>query len=486
MQRTSLIVACLMTSLLTLPTKSAAGELLVGATEVSITPSQPVALAGQRNTRIGHEIQSPVTATALAIEARDNDKTLDQAIVVSCDLVAIREGIQQRFRERVKSRLPDFQIDKLFLNATHTHTAPVTRDGVYVIPKEGVIQPTQYVEFLIDRLEDAVVRAWDNRKPAGVSWGLGHALVAHNRRAVYVDGSAQMYGNTDGPSFRAIEGYEDHYIDTLFFFNSDREVIAIAVNVACPSQEVEGRSAVNADFWHEARLMLRERFGPDVRVLALVGAGGDQSPHLMWYERAEERMRALRKLTRLQEIARRIDLAVNEAYQGAKEDIHFDVPFVHNVRSIQLPVRMVTEEEAAEARAFFDGLDEDDKLDPQKCLERAWQQQVLDRYGRQDKNPYYTMELHAIRLGDIAICTNPFELYTEYGVRIRSRSKAVQTFVVQLAGTSGGYLPTEEAIRGGHYSTAVYSNRVGPKGGSILVDQTVQAINAMWEGGSDK
>jgi len=486
MRRRILLTACLLASVFSFATESVASELLVGAASVSITPPQPVALSGQRHARVAREVESPVTATALAIETRDGDTILDQAIMISCDLVAIRDGIQKRFRERVKSRLPNFDIDKLFLSATHTHTAPVTRDGVYVIPKEGVIQPAEYVDFLIKCLEDVVVRAWQNRRPGGVSWAMGHALVAHNRRAVYADGSARMYGKTDGPSFRAIEGYEDHYVDVLFFFNADREVIAIAVNVACPSQEVEGRNAVNADFWHEARLMLRRRFGKDVQVLAWTGAGGDQSPHLQWYKRAEERMRTLRKLTRLEEIARRIDLAVDEAYQGAKQDIRFDVTLIHHVKSIQLPVRMVTEKEFVEAKAFCDAVANEEELDPRKCLERMWSQQTADRYERQSTNPYYTMELHTIRLGDVAICTNPFELYTEYGVRIKARSKAVQTFVVQLACASGAYLPTEEAVRGGHYSTAVYSNLVGPEGGNVLVDQTVKAINAMWEDNSDE
>ena len=481
MRRRILLIACLLTSVLSFAIESVAGELLVGAASVSITPSQPVALAGQRATRVAREVESPVTATALAIETRDGDTVLDQAIMISCDLVGIREGIQERFRQRVKSRLPDFDINKLFLSATHTHTAPVMREGVYVIPKEGVIQPAEYVEFLIKRLEDAVVRAWQNRRPGGVSWALGNALVAHGRRAVYADGSARMYGKTDGPSFWAIEGYEDHYVDVLFFFNADREVIAMAVNVACPSQEVESHHAVNADFWHEARLMLRKRFGKDVQVLAWTGAGGDQSPHLMWYKRAEERMRTLRKLTRLEEISRRIDLAIKEAYEGAKQDIRFDVTLIHRVKSIQLPVRMVTEKEFAEAKAFCDAVAKKEKLDPRKSLERRWNQLIVDRYERQSTNPYYTMELHTIRLGDVAICTNPFELYTEYGVRIKARSKAVQTFVVQLACASGAYLPTQKAVRGGSYSTAVHSNQVGPEGGNILVDQTVEAINAMWE-----
>ena len=212
-----------------------------------------------------------MTATALALESRNGDKVLDQAMVVSCDLVAIEDHIQERLRSRVKPLLPDFDVRKLFLNATHTHTAPVMREGLYVIPKKGVIQPSEYVEFLLGRLEKAVVQAWRSRRPGGVGWGLGQALVAHNRRAVYADGSARMYGKTNEPTFQAMEGYEDHYMDALFFFNAERTPIAMAVNVACPSQEVEGLSVVNADFWHETRVMLRKRFGNDVP-----GAGLDR------------------------------------------------------------------------------------------------------------------------------------------------------------------------------------------------------------------
>jgi len=486
MQRPLLVTVCLLTTVLFAGMESVAGELWVGTTQVDITPSKPVALSGQRHTRVAREVESPVTATVLAMETRAGDNSLDQAIIVSCDLVAVRDGIQERLRDRVKPHLSDFNIAKLFLSATHTHTAPVMREDVYVIPDEDAIRPIEYVGFLVDRLEEAVVRAWSNRRPAGVGWGLGHALVAHNRRAVYADGSAQMYGKTDEPSFRAMEGYEDHYIDTLFFFNADRTVIALAVNVACPSQEVEGRSAVNADFWHETRSMLRKRFGDNVQVLAWTGAAGDQSPHLMWYERAEERMRTLRKLTRLQEIARRIDLAVDEAYHGAEQDIRFDVILIHHVKNIQLPVRMVTEAEATEAMAFCRAVAEEDSLNPQNCLERMWNRQIVERYERQSTDPYYTMELHTIRLGDVAICTNPFELYSEYGVRIKARSEALQTFVVQLVGASGGYLPTAEAIRGGHYSTEVYSNQVGPEGGNTLVDKTVTEINAMWSDTPDR
>ena len=73
------------------------------------------------------------------------------------------------------------------------------------------MQPTEYVEFFADHAAEAAVKAWETRKPGKVSWGLGHAVVAQNLRAVYVDGTAVMYGSTSPPNFRMIEGYERVY-----------------------------------------------------------------------------------------------------------------------------------------------------------------------------------------------------------------------------------------------------------------------------------
>lgn len=61
------------------------------------------------------------------------------------------------------------------------------------------------------------------------------------------------------------------------------------------------------------------------------------------------------------------------------------------------------------------------------------------------------MELHPLRIGDVAIATNAFEPYTDYGIQIKARSPALQTFMIQLAGP-GTYLPTERAVQGGGYS----------------------------------
>ncbi|MBM3335577.1 hypothetical protein FJY63_13035, partial [Candidatus Sumerlaeota bacterium] len=183
-------------------------------------------------------------------------------------------------------------------------------------------------------------------------------------------------------------------------------------------------------------------------------------------------------LTRLEEIARRIVQGWDDAYEAARKDMRSDVALRHHVQKIELPYRKVTEAEVAAARK------EAAKYanDPAQTWNYRWNQDVVERYEKQQAGAEGTfkMELHVLRLGDVAIATNPFELYTDYGVQMKARSPAVQTFVVQLTAGSGGYLPSERAVRGGGYGAVIQSSRIGPEGGQVLVERTLEAINAMW------
>ncbi len=478
------MIGFLVTILMSLPGVYAA-ELMVGTATADITPAEPVAVSGQFHLRIAKTVESPITANVIALESRRNGLSRDIAIMVSCDLLYIPSEVLELVRKAVRRRLPELDTRKLFLNGTHTHTAPVVLLDKYPIPREGVIQVKEYQSFLAERVADAVVQAWNSRRAGSVTWGLSHAVVAYNRRAVYADGSAQMYGKTDVAEFRNLEGYEDHDVNTLFFWNDSSELVGIVVNVSCPSQEVESRSAVNADFWHPAREALRRLFGEQVCVLGWTGASGDQSPHLMYRKAADERMRKLRRLNRLEEIARRVVRAVDDAYETVKNDRHANVPLIHKVETIHLPMRLVTEAEYAEAKAAVEKaaaqIEQNPKAAAREYRRMKWYETTVKRFDRQRTGPKPTheMELHVVRIGDVAIATNSFELFTDYGIRMKARSKAVQTFIVQLAGP-GTYLPTEKAIQGGHYSAVVHSSLVGPEGGNALVNRTVNMINSLW------
>lgn len=457
---------------------SAAAELFVGGATVDITPDRPVALWGQMQTRISNGVESPVTATVLALESRAEGKGVEQSILVACDLVMIPIDSLEKIRAQVTAQLPDFPVKKIVVSATHTHTAPVLTEGVYEIPREGVMQPTEYVDFFAKRVADGIVAAWNSRQPGKVGWGMGHAVIAQNRRTVYDDGTAAMYGRTDGSNFRMFEGYEDHGVDVLCFWDGEGKLFATAINVACPAQEVEGRIAINADFWHQVRETLRVEYGTALHVLAWTGSAGDQSPHLMFRKAAEERMMKLRRLDRLQEISRRIVAAWKEAYEGARQEMHADIPHLHHVESIELPRREVSKGEWELAKAKIE------ELSAQQGMQTLiyWHGGVVKRYEQQQAGTTepYKRELHLIRLGDIAIATNPFELFTDYGIQIKARSPALQTFIIQLVGP-GSYLPSQRAVIGGGYSAIAESNEVGPEGGRILVDTTIKRLQELWQ-----
>lgn len=429
--------------------------LHVGWASADITPDKPVNLVGQMTKRISQGVLDPLTATALALETRGEGRRFagtqtgmkEQAIMISYDLVWTRKEIQQRLQKLVQPRIPDFDASKLFLNATHTHTAPGVLDGAFyglydVSKDEGVMKASQYADFLLERLANIAVQAWQNRKPAGVSWALGHSVVGFNRRAYYFDGHATMYGSTNQESFSNLEGYEDHGQEMLFFWDKNRNLTGILINVACPAQETEQLLKVSADFWHEVRQEIRARYGKEIFVFPQCAAAGDQSPHLLWRRKAEDIMRRRRGISRRQEIARRIADAVDQVSPHARKDIKNEVVFIHKAAEIHLPTK-------EEPRPFYTC----DSVKP--------------------------AEVHVLRLGDVALATNPFELYLDYGIRMKARSKAVLTFIVQLSCQHSGYLPTERAVKGGGYSADKYL--VGPDGGQVLVNETVKLINSMWD-----
>jgi hypothetical protein len=473
------------------------GQLHFGWASTSITPDAPVAVGGQYHTRISGQVHDPLLATALALETRDATGVIDQAVFVSCDLSVMRRKIQDDVRRRVASRIADLDTRKIVLSATHTHTAPSLTDAdetdlhpydfmgswAYRIPadREDVMRPAAYLDFLAERLASVIVEAWQARRPGGMSAALGHAVVAHNRRAVYDDGTARMYGNTAEPGFSHIEGTSDHSIDVLSFWRDAEHLEGVAITVYCPSQEVEGEEYLSADFWYDTRKMLREKYHDKLQVLPLIGAGGDQSPHLLWNKQAELAALKRKGLSSREEIARRIVTAVEAVMEESRRNIQTELAFQHRTEDVPLPVWPVSDERFAEAQAVFEaGKEKTDQLSSPDYINWRVSRTLMARYAYQKDHPSYEAELHLVRLGDVAIATNPFELFTDYGIRIKARSPAVQTSVVQLASDCAAYLPTRRAVAGGGYSARIVDGVIGPEGGDVLVKETLRILGEMW------
>ena len=88
----------------------------------------------------------------------------------------------------------------------------------------------------------------------------------------------------------------------------------------------------------------------------------------------------------------------------------------------------------------------------------------------------FPLEVHVLRIGDAVLATNPFELFVDYGLRIKARSAAAQTIVAQLTAGCGWYLPTQRAAEGGGYGAMPVVCKVGPEGGRQLVETTLEMI----------
>jgi len=505
-----------------------AGPLRIGWASADLTPEKPVVLTGFSRARVSQGVLDPITATVLAVEPVRDGKPDDMVIMISCDLISISDELRDRVRALASQSLPGIDTDKIVLNATHTHTAPETRTARDLAEKLGefgldipvawsrwgmdlgAMPPLEYMEFASQRIAAAVEQAWANRKPGGVSFGLGHAVMGHNRLTAYADGTSRMYGSTDRPDFSHIEGYEDHSVGLLYTWNADRELTGVVVNVACPSQ-VGGGSRISADFWHETRNELRSRLGQRLFVFPQCSAAGDQSPSILVGREAEARMGRLTERSRREQIAVRIADAVTSVLSATEKTVDWNPAFSHRMERVELSRRRLSEQDIKTPRRThhrpqletveeaFDRLREEYRTMRRKIEEQPelrqkagwyrgitavyWRMarasRVLDRFELQKAQPTVPVEVHVVRFGDAGMATNPFELYLDFGIRMKARSKAVQTFVVQLAG-NGGYVPTERSVAGGAYGAIPESTEVGPQGGRELVERTLELLDSLW------
>ena len=81
---------------------------------------------------------------------------------------------------------------------------------------------------------------------------------------------------------------------------------------------------------------------------------------------------------------------------------------------------------------------------------RVYAQETLHLAGYPDR---YSLQLQAIRLGEISIAAVPCEVFAETGLAIKESSPTQHTFTIELANGYSGYLPTPEQHEWGGYET---------------------------------
>lgn len=486
-----------------------ANTLRIGWASADITPGEPVSIRGQFHARISEGVRDPIGATALALESGCNSNAV-RLVLVSCDLCGIPDELRDRVRTLARERVPELAGAGIVLNATHTHTGPEMRGDMREKIDTGGMPGVGGVDLPVqdsgktlaeaaERIAGAVERAWQTRAGGAVAYGVGHAVVGYNRRVSYLNGETRMYGNTNDANFSHIEGHEDHSVNLVGVWDIAGKLSGLVVNVACPSQCSEQEFMISADYWHETRELLRERLGRNLFVLPQCAAAGDQSPRPMIAKAAESRMRELSGRDLRQEIAVRIADAVCATLPLIEAQRCTNPVLACHGGTVKLTRRLLdpgdieeSQRLAASFRKTYETLKADLAAHPEKRREPRWYVEVTKnyrrmiwnmgvkvRYEQQQQQPQIPVEVYVLRIGDLAVATNPFELYLDYGQRIRARSPAVQTMTVQLAG-AGTYLPTARAVAGRSYGALPASSPVGPEGGQELAEYTLAKLQDLW------
>jgi len=473
-------------------------KLLVGMSQVDITPPAPVSLRATYALIISEYVESPLYANVFAAESGG-----EQVIICSCDLACFDAASRERVRELIRARNPAIDISKVILCGTELHTGPhfYVKDKLRLAAKflpEGiryvdnqVVPKNVWLEdkcgpYIFERICDAVCQAWENRKPAGFSPMFGRAVVGHCRRVVYDDGSARMYGAVDTVNFEAVEAVSDSGIELLYLFDENRKPMGALVSVACPAQVLEGKPFISSDFWGKARDFIKQKLGNDFVVVGLGSAAGDQSPRDEVRKSGKHPRRGdpdMYSLEGVIELGKRIATVVLDKYESARGNIKNEALIRHEVMTVDFPLRTVTMSEYEEAKRKFDEYVKSAGktiFGPSDIAALYIHAGTMERFHLQNRTHFWSSEIHVVRVDDIAIATNPFELFVDYGNQIKARSEATQTILIQLACDGGSYLPTARAEHGGHYSAFVSSGFTGHIGGELLVNKTVETIRKLW------
>ena len=167
-------------------------KFLVGYGDVIITPEWPVPLGGcsfDSSTRFYTNIFEDIHAVATAMTDAEGGSLL----YITFDLVRAYNQVVAAVREALSEKL-DLPKERIMVSCTHTHSAPDL-----INQKEESIQ--KYEPVLIEKVIQAGVLAWEDRKPAAMSIGkiaapgLNH--VKHYKHTLE-DGTVKYFGDCFG------------------------------------------------------------------------------------------------------------------------------------------------------------------------------------------------------------------------------------------------------------------------------------------------
>jgi len=375
-------------------------------------------------------IRDDLEANALWLESGG-----EQLLMISCDLVGLELDYVQEILP-VIARACGIPPENILIGCSHTHSGPAIMGPT--CPDKPIDK--SYLQNLQEWLVKAGKSAVESASPAKIGYGKGKAQIGYNRRCCWADGTHTMHGDTTRPDFTGLEGGDDPQHTALFVMDMQDHVKAILYNNTAHTTTFYGADFLSADYPGAARKNFRDVFG-DVAVLFFNGAIGDIS--------LENQMATdVCRETSEQKMARVAKLITDETLRLLREaKFHCRLTLKHRMQRLDIPVRLPSAERLKWAQNTMAKARRTGTLD----LETSTAYQTLVLHERFAERNIEKVDLHAVRMNDLAFVTVPCEIFTHFGQRIKARSPFEITALFGLVNGDMGYCPTTEGILGGHW-----------------------------------
>ena len=260
LSRLSASVVAVLCSVTLLVAKELAADVnrLVGVSQIDITPDYPVRLTGYGSRREeASKVEQRLRAKALAF----GSDAEGPAVLVTVDNLGVPASMRTEVLRRVATQ-SKLQSERFTISSSHTHCAPMLlglAPNIFSmdIPAEHLPAIERYTRELTDKLEQVILAALANRKPARLHWGIGKVGFAANRRSFPIKPV-------------------DHDLPVLRITNPNGAVRGILTGYACHCTTLSS-NFFHADWAGSAQLALEREF-PGAIALTAIGCGADQNP----------------------------------------------------------------------------------------------------------------------------------------------------------------------------------------------------------------
>ncbi len=467
-----LMVCCLFVVAIVLPLPVRA-ELRVGGAVIDITPRQwPLAPRGSFTPRPTDSAHDPLHVRCLVLD--DSKMMIVLAVVDSCMVHRAQLGPAKQ----EASQRTGIPTENMMISATHTHSAP------FANAQHGTPQERAYQRRLHNGIVEAIVRAAENRQPAKVGWASSPlADEVFNRRWFLKPGSvpANPFGEeTDivkmnPPRNKRIlinpAGPIDPEVSVLYAETAKGQPLSVFANYSLHYVGNTG-GQMSADYFGEFARLMPVRVGRHAKgFVAMMSNGACADINNINFRSPRPRREPYEQI---RIVASKTADAAAKAI-GQMGSLSSGVELAMRQREITLKHRVPTPQQVERAKRIV-------KVDAQgeEKLPRLAKAYALRTLKLAEEPPTTNVLVQTIRIGDLAICAAPFELFVEIGLELKEMSPAGDTFIVELANGGYGYLPTPEQHQFGGYETWLTTNKVQKDASVILVNNLLEMLDEVF------